>query len=143
MTIKSFEFTKMQADRFSAISSFPKNIRIDHNVNISQIKNISPTEIEVKFTYNIGYSAIGIILFEGALTYSGKADEINKISANKLTPEISTEINNTIINNGSFEAIILSKKIKLPPPIKIEIPVISPKQNKKEPGNSDERIAYS
>ncbi|MCK4613615.1 MAG: hypothetical protein KAU14_02330, partial [Thermoplasmata archaeon] len=94
------------------------------------------------FRYTVTYGHVGNICLEGKLNYVGNSEEIISLwsKEHRMTNEVAEEIHNVILNNGSFEAVLLSRKLNLPPPIKMEIPRVkfSAKQKKVAPDYSPE-----
>ena len=108
-----------------------KRIEIKHNTTMLSVKENDDDAVDVEFRYSVSYGALGIVNLEGKVIYdckkeSGLATQIinNWRENNKLPQEIAEKVHNAILAHGTFEIINLSKKINLPPPVKIEIPQI-------------------
>ena len=108
-----------------------KRIEIKHNTTMLSVKENQSNTLNVEFRYSVSYGSLGIINLEGMVIYDckkeiGLATQIVKSWSenNKLPQEIAEKVHNAILAHGTFEIINLSKKINLPPPVKIEIPQI-------------------
>lgn len=108
-----------------------KRIEIKHNTTMLSVKENQSDTLNVEFRYSVSYGSLGIINLEGMVIYDckkeiGLATQIVKSWSenNKLPQEIAEKVHNAILAHGTFEIINLSKKINLPPPVKIEIPQI-------------------
>jgi len=124
MTVKEFEFMLMKGERLVKKNERPQSIRIDHNTTISQISFVDEETVEMRFRYTVTYGHVGNIQMEGRVEYEGNATEIISLwdREHRMVNEIAEEVHNTILSNGSFEALILARKLNLPPPIKLDIP---------------------
>jgi len=120
----------------------PKQLRIDHNTTVTVVTKIDDSTINVKFRYTVSYGHVGNIRLEGGLNYTGKADDVVALwtKEHRMTNDVAEEIHNVILNNGSFEALMVARKLNLPPPIKMEIPRVKfeKKQKKVSPDYSPE-----
>ena len=108
-----------------------KRIEIKHNTTMLSVKERENEIVDVEFRYSVSYGSLGIINLEGKVIYNCKKEEgMSKQIVeswrenNKLPQEVAEKIHNAILAHGTFEIINLSKKINLPPPVKIEIPQI-------------------
>ena len=104
--------------------------------------DIDEKTVEVRFRYTVSYGHVGTIRIEGKLLYGGDTKAIIKLWAeeHRMKNDIAEEVHNVILSNGSFEALLISRKLSLPPPIKMEIPRVkfSDKQKKVSPDYSPE-----
>ncbi len=138
MAIVGFNFMKISAERKHA-----KGGKIGIQPNI-KIKNVTPTDMalgkskenglvfsfEYTFTYEPG---VGEILMEGEVFYMGEEkkvkDIIDKWKKNKaLDPELLSEVLGAATKRCNVEAIILSREVNLPSPIKLPSLVIKKQQ---------------
>lgn len=133
MPIKNFELSLIDAQRLIDSKEKPKQIRIDHNTTITRITEIDESTVEIVFRYTVSYGHVGTIRIEGKLHYGGEAKEILALWAEerRMKNKIAEEVHNVILNNGSFEALQISRKVNLPPPIKMEIPRVKFSDKKK------------
>ena len=142
MTIQNFELTHIDGQRLIDAREKPKHIRIDHNTTITVMTEIDDSTVGIDFRYTVSYGHVGPIRIEGKLDYIGEAKEILKLwkTEHRMVNKVAEEVHNTILNNGTFEAVVLSRKLNLPPPIKMEIPRVkfSDKKKKVAPDYSPE-----
>lgn len=142
MPIRNFELTLIDGQRLIDMKEKPKQLRIDHNTTITQITEIDGETVEIRFRYTVSYGHVGTIRIEGKLMYGGDTSGVLKLWAeeHRMKNDIAEEVHNVILSNGSFEALQISRKINLPPPIKMEIPRVkfSDKQKKVSPDYSPE-----
>lgn len=142
MPVKNFELTLIDGQRLIDLKEKPKQLRIDHNTSVTQVSKIDDASVEIKFRYTVSYGHVGNIRLEGKLVFMGDAEDILSLWAkeHRMKNDIAEEIHNIILNNGSFEAVLISRKLNLPPPIKMEIPRVkfSDKQKKVSPDYSPE-----
>jgi len=142
MPVKNFELMVIDGQRLIDLVDKPKQLRIDHNTTVTVITKVDDNTVNVKFRYTVSYGHVGNIRLEGKLNYVGNADEILSLwsKEHRMNNEIAEEIHNIILNNGSFEAVLISRKLNLPPPIKMEVPRVkfSKKEKKVSPDYSPE-----
>ena len=119
MPIKVFEFTSIEARRFSSSTEKHRNIRIDHNSTVTQIIEINDQEASIDYRFTANYSGIGLIKIEGKIIYTGNASELAKkwSSSGQMPENAAQEIHTTIMNNCIPEAMMLSRDLRLPPPV--------------------------
>ncbi len=142
MPVNNFELTLIDGQRLVDMKEKPSKLRIDHNTTITQITKVDEGTVEIKFRYTVSYGHVGTIRVEGKLNFSGNTEEILSLWAkeHRMQNKIAEEVHNIILSNGSFEAVLISRKLNLPPPIKMEIPRVkfSDKQKKVSPDYSPE-----
>ena len=142
MAVKNFELTLIDGQRHIDNNEKPKQIRIDHNTTVTVITKVDNKTVNIKFRYTVSYGQFGNIRLEGKLNYIGKADEVLDLwgKEHRMNNTIAEEIHNVILSNGSFEAVLIARKLNLPPPIKMEIPRVkfSAKEKKVSPDYSPE-----
>ena len=80
MKIRNVRLKSIEARRYTDQSEKPKQIRIDHNSNITQVQSKSNNQATIEFQYTASYGAVGMIKLEGILLYE---DE----NAKKITKE--------------------------------------------------------
>ena len=123
-------FTSIDAKRFSSPDRFPRNIRINHNPNISNFNRLGEERMVLSYQYNISYEAVGYIRMEGDILVKGKMEEVNELekswqSDKKLPPEFMESVLSHLLNMAGFEAMNFAKKLKLPFPLPLNVPKIS------------------
>jgi len=142
MPVSNFELMLIDGQRLIDLKEKPKQLRIDHNTTVTQISKIDEKTVEVKFRYTVSYGHVGNIRIEGKLNYIGNAEDVLSLWAkeHRMKNDIAEEVHNVILSNGSFEAVLISRKLNLPPPIKMEIPRVKfkDKQKKVSPDYSPE-----
>ena len=133
-------FISIDAKRFTTPDRFPRNIRINHNPNISNFRKIDEEKMGLNYQYNVSYEAVGYIRMEGELLCKGPAAEIEESWKNekKLPPDFMEKVLAYLLNQAGFEAMIIAKKLKLPFPLPLNVPKIS-LQKKGEQGKTIER----
>ena len=127
MTVKGVELSSMEAKRFT--KDKPGNVRVDHNVSISAV-NKRGDDSDVEFSYTVTYGHLGMIRMEGHLYVDGNDVADQWADKRKLENKPLEEIYNVIMDTGSFEALIIAKKLQLPPPIPLKIPRIKVEKGK-------------
>jgi len=130
MPVRSLEIHALEARRFT--KDKPGNVRVDHNVSIV---NVTPSDRPegdsvVEFTYTVTYGHLGMIRMEGKLTYEGSGLHDSWRADRKIPNGPLEEIYNVIMDMGSFEALVIAKKLALPPPIPLKIPRIKVEKGK-------------
>lgn len=139
MTIVGFSFTKLHAEKQKAQGALKvtNNITLkgveDAKVDFAGAKQMSlHFDFAFTSTYDMeGKSGVASLSFEGFVVYLAKQDEGKKILDEwKKTKKVDTKILERILNHAldkcNIEAIILSKEIGLPAPVKL--PRITAKQ---------------
>lgn len=132
MTIVAFEMSSLEAQRFS--KDIPKNLRIDYNIKIERIFKAEKDVAQVDYAIIISYGPIGIIKIGGNLLYRGEAEVLyrNWKSGKSMPPKAFEEIYNRIMRECTLEALILARKVALPPPVKVDIPYIKAEKAQKK-----------
>ena len=78
MKIKNVQLKSIEARRFIDRSQKPKQIRIDHNSQVTQIQSQSNNSATIEFQYTASYGAVGMIKLEGSMIYEN--DDARKIT---------------------------------------------------------------
>ena len=125
--IVGFGFTKLSAEKNSAAAG---KIDINNNVSVKEAREDSffmgkdkQSIIKFIFEFTSKYEPeIGTILFEGEVLYLDEPKKIKEILSSwkkdkKISPEIMTNLLNTILTKCNVQALILSQEINLPSPI--------------------------
>ena len=130
MPVKTVEITSIDARRFTKPGEKITNVRIDNNSSVTLITPMNDEEANVEFRYTASYGGIGSIRMEGVIIYTGNVKDLSTkwINEGNMPDEIAGEIHTAIMRVCVPEAIIISKDIKLPPPI--PLPNINFKKNK-------------
>ena len=122
MPTKSVEVTSIDAQRFTRPGErIAANIRIDSNSTILNVTEYGgKTHIEFRFTAN--YTSLGVIKIEGIVVYDFGDDDIAKVitefnKTRNLPPKDASAVHTSIMQTCIPIATILSRDIKLPPPM--------------------------
>ena len=120
MKIKNIQLKSIEARRYIDRNQKPKQIRIDHNSQVTQIKNQSNNQATVEFQYTASYGAVGMIKLEGSLIYEN--DDARKITkewldTRKMPNQVASHIHTAVMHACVPEAVGIAKDLGLPPPI--------------------------
>ena len=120
MKIKNIQLKSIEARRYIDRNQKPKQIRIDHNSQVTQIQNQSNNQATVEFQYTASYGAVGMIKLEGSLIYEN--DDARKITkewldTRKMPNQIASHIHTAVMHACVPEAVGIAKDLGLPPPI--------------------------
>ena len=120
MKIRNLKLKSIEARRYSDPNQKPRQIRIDHNSQITQVNNISENVASVEFQYTASYGPVGMIKLEGVLSYEDSS--VKKIvrewqSTRKMPNDIASRIHTAVMHACVPEAVGLAKNLGLPPPI--------------------------
>ncbi|MGM5480029.1 MAG: hypothetical protein ACQESC_01055 [Nanobdellota archaeon] len=128
MTILNFSFTKILVEKNKKQS---KKVSINSGLNIKDVeesnvvKGSKQRAFRISFSYTANYSPeIGKILLEGDLLYLADESTATTISnewkdKKSLPKDIALVVFNRILHQCNVEALILSKEINLPAPVKL------------------------
>ncbi len=135
--IKSFELSSIEAKSYLKGENPPTEIRIDTNSTVTEIRAIDGKQAFIDFRFTANYYGLGIISMEGTLIWEGDVSRLEKEWKNnhKLPDDSVTEIHSVIVNSCIIESVIISKEIRLPPPI--PLPVQMQAQKPKPPDGMD------
>ena len=135
-------FASMEAKRFTTPDRFPKNIRINHNPNISNFRKLDDNRMVLGYQYNISFEAVGYIRMEGEILVRGPADTMDAAwnKEKKLPPEFMEKLLGHLLTQAGFEAMKLAQKLKMPFPFPLNVPKIS--LQKKEEKKKGAKRAY-
>ncbi|MBI2140268.1 hypothetical protein HYU14_05040 [Candidatus Woesearchaeota archaeon] len=127
MTIIGFNFNKITAVRNDGVSG---KVNIKNNVLIKDIKDQpldlgSDSQKALKFVFEFTSSfeeGLGNIALVGDVVYLGDVKETKSIldewkKSKKVKKEVMASLLNTVLTKCNIEALILSQKVNLPPPI--------------------------
>ncbi|MEL9998858.1 MAG: hypothetical protein QXG55_00420 [Thermoplasmata archaeon] len=117
--IKFFQISSIEAKRYIRADTLIPEVKIDTNSTVTEIRAIDKNQAEIEFRFSANYSGIGIIVMEGSLIWEGNVQKLeNEWKTKHMLPdEVVSELHGVIINNCIIEAVIISKEIRLPPPI--------------------------
>ncbi len=120
MKIRNIRFKSIEARRYTSHEEKPRQIRIDHNSQITQINKKSDNQANIEFQYTASYGAVGMIKIEGVLLYENHdakriADEW--ISKRKTPDQTASQIHTAVMHSCVPEAVGIAKDLGLPPPI--------------------------
>ncbi len=120
MKIKNIQLKSIEARRYIDRNQKPKQIRIDHNSQVTQIQNKSNNQAAVEFQYTASYGAVGMIKLEGSLIYEN--DDARKITkewldTRKMPNQVASHIHTAVMHACVPEAVGIAKDLGLPPPI--------------------------
>ena len=134
MPVKGVDLTSIDARRFAKKGERMVNVRIDNNSTVTLISEINEKEVNVDFRYTASYGSLGLIKIEGTIVYEGEASSIaNKWGQSGNMPdEIASEIHTAIMRTCVPEAVLISRDLKLPPPMPMPQVNISKKKSKKQ-----------
>ena len=128
-SVKSIEINAIEARRFSKPGEKLTNVRIDNNSTVTLINQLDEQTANINFRYTASYGGMGVITIEGSLIFECEASDIVERwqQTNNMPNEIANQVHTAIMRLCMPEAVLLSRDIKLPPPI--PMPTINiPKQ---------------
>ena len=120
MKIRNIRFKSIEARRYTNVDEKPRQIRIDHNTQITQINEKADNQATIEFQYTASYGPVGMIKIEGALLYENSdAKRIaHEWTANRKTPDqTASRIHTAVMHSCVTEAVGIAKDLGLPPPI--------------------------
>jgi hypothetical protein len=120
MKIRNLQLRSIEARRFIDRNEKPRQIRIDHNSQVTQIQNKSDNQAVIDFQYTASYGAVGMIKIEGSLLYENPdAKRIAKewIDKRKMPDQTAGQIHTAVMHSCVPEAVGIAKDLGLPPPI--------------------------
>jgi hypothetical protein len=125
MTVRSFDFTNLDARRLTKVGAGWGNIRVDHNSTVTLITESGADAAQLDFRFTASYRAaeavIGLIQIEGQIAWEGDAKALVKgwSAGGQMPQETAQEIHTVIMTNCLPETVILARDLRLPPPIPI------------------------
>lgn len=120
MVIKVIKLKTIEARRYIEPDDKPRQIRIDHNSQISQVINNAGKNLTIEFQYTASYGSIGMIKLDGTiLCEENEATELAKEWQNtrKMPDQFASTIHTAIMHTCVPEAVGIAKDLGLPPPI--------------------------
>jgi len=121
MRIRNIQLKSIEARRYIKVDRRPKQVRINHNSTITQIRDIKSNQATVDFQYTASYGPVGMIKLEGSLIYED--DNAKKIATDwwrntrKMPNQIASQIHTAVMHGCVPEAVGIAKDLGLPPPI--------------------------
>lgn len=120
MLIKNIKLKSIEARRYAEPDDKPRQIRIDHNSQISQVINNAEKQLLIEFQYTASYGPIGMIKMEGTIVCEDpEAKQLAKewLDTRKLPDQIASNIHTAVMHTSVPEAVGIAKDLGLPPPI--------------------------
>ena len=120
MLIKTIKLKSIEARRYIEPDDKPREIRIDHNSQISQVMNNAEKQLTIDFQYTASYGSIGMIKLDGTIVYEeNEAIKLAKDWQNtrKMPDQFASIIHTAIMHTCVTEAVGIAKNLGLPPPI--------------------------
>ena len=139
MTVRSFDFTNLDARRRTKVGAGWANIRVDHNSTVTLITETGASSAQLDFRFSASYRAaeavIGLIQIEGQIAWDGDAKSLVKgfSSGGQMPPETANENHPVIMTNCIPETVILAREVRLPPPVpipQVRVPAQGPQPKK-------------
>jgi hypothetical protein len=120
MIIKTIKLKAIEARRYVEPDEKPRQIRIDHNSQISQVINNQEKHLTIEFQYTASYGPIGMIKIEGTLICEeNDAKQIAKewLDTRKMPDQFASHVHTAVMHACVPEAVGIAKDLGLPPPI--------------------------
>ncbi|MBU0498217.1 MAG: hypothetical protein KKC68_03055 [Candidatus Thermoplasmatota archaeon] len=120
MRIRNIQLKSVEARRYVETEEKPRQIRIDHNSQITQITIKADNIASISFQYTASYGALGVIKLEGSLIYENDdAKQISKqwLDTRKMPNQTASHIHTAVMQSCVPEAVSLARDLGLPPPI--------------------------
>ena len=120
MLIKAIKLKAIEARRYVEPDDKPRQIRIDHNSQISQVMNNAEKHLTIDFQYTASYGPIGIVKLDGTIVCEDtNAKQLAKewLDTRKLPDQIASTIHTAVMHTCVPEAVGIAKDLGLPPPI--------------------------
>jgi len=142
MNIKNMKLSSVEARRYATAENKPRNVRIDHNSTVTLFTATSKGEARVEFEFTASYGPVGLIKLSGEFSYEANdAREVaERWSDSKDMPnEVAARVHTAIMHFCLPEAVILSRDLRLPPPIPMpQVQFGQPQDKKSNSGWSPE-----
>jgi len=120
MKIKNIKLKSIEARRYVDPDEKPRQIRIDHNSQITQVMNTEHNNLTLEFQYTASYGPIGMIKLDGTLQCEEEtAKQITKewLETRKMPDQFASHIHTAVMHACVPEAVSIAKDLGLPPPI--------------------------
>ena len=120
MKIRNIQLKSIEARKYIGQNERPKQVRIDHNSNFTNITNIENERATIEFQYTASYGPVGMIKLEGLLIF--ETNEVKKIvkdwkEKRKMPDQIASQLHTAIMHSCVPQAVGIAKDLGLPPPI--------------------------
>ncbi len=120
MRITAIKLKTIEARRYVDPDEKPRQIRIDHNSQITQVTSTTDKALTLEFQYSASYGPIGMIKLEGSLLC--EEDDARKIAkewmdTRKMPDQFASAIHTAVMHACVPEAVGIAKDLGLPPPI--------------------------
>lgn len=120
MRITAIKLKTIEARRYVDPDEKPRQIRIDHNSQITQVTSTTDKALTLDFQYTASYGPIGMIKLEGSLLC--EEDDARKIAkewmdTRKMPDQFASAIHTAVMHACVPEAVGIAKDLGLPPPI--------------------------
>ena len=120
MKIRNLQLKSIEARRYTERNEKPRQIRIDHNSQVTQIHKKSDSQAIIEFQYTASYGAVGMIKIEGSLLFENQ--DVRKIAKEwldkrKMPDQTAGQIHTAVMHSCVPEAVGIAKDLGLPPPI--------------------------
>ena len=118
--ITAIKLKTIEARRFVEPDDKPRQIRIDHNSQVTQLISTADRALSIEFQYTASYGPIGIIKLEGTLLCED--DDAKKIAkewldTRKMPDQFASNVHTAVMHACVPEAVGVAKDLGLPPPI--------------------------
>ena len=120
MIIKNIKLKSIEARRYVEPDDKPRQIRIDHNSQISQVINTAENLLTIEFQYTASYGPIGMIKLDGTIVCEdNEAKQLTKEWQNtrKMPDQFASNLHTAVMHTCVPEAVGIAKDLGLPPPI--------------------------
>jgi hypothetical protein len=120
MIIKTIKLKSIEARRYVEPDDKPKQIRIDHNSQISQVISNAEKQLTIEYQYTASYGSIGMIKLEGTIICEeNDAKQLAKQwqDTRKMPDQFASNIHTAVMHTCVPEAVGIAKDLGLPPPI--------------------------
>ena len=120
MKITAIKLKTIEARRYVEPDDKPRQIRIDHNSQVTQVQPTGDQNLTIEFQYTASYGPIGMIKLEGNLLCDD--DDAKKIAkewldTRKMPDQFASTIHTAVMHACVPEAVGIAKDLGLPPPI--------------------------
>ena len=118
--ITAIKLKTIEARRYVEPDEKPRQIRIDHNSQVTQLSSTTDKNLTIEFQYTASYGPIGIIKLEGTLLCEDDdAKTIAKewLDTRKMPDQFASTIHTAIMHACVPQAVGVAKDLGLPPPI--------------------------